>query len=107
MLLSDILKSVHDKKEYRPSKNDSNFNYVHIEDVLDFVRLAYNEGRNSQDNIERNDSGKECQPSGENNKQSIKLPKKAIENITECISNQQDIPVEFKAVLVNDFWDLL
>jgi len=41
------------------------------------------------------------------NKQSIKLPKEAIENITECISTQQDIPVEFKAVLVNNFWDLL
>ncbi|HSV49375.1 MAG TPA: hypothetical protein VLH35_03585 [Candidatus Acidoferrales bacterium] len=41
------------------------------------------------------------------NKQSIKLPKEAVENIVECISNQRDIPVEFKAVLVNNFWDLL
>jgi hypothetical protein len=41
------------------------------------------------------------------NKQSIKLPKEAMENIVECISNQRDIPVEFKAVLVNNFWDLL
>ena len=56
MLLSDILKSVHDKKEYRPSKNDSNFNYVHIEYVLDLVRLAYNEGRNSLKTAERNDN---------------------------------------------------
>lgn len=38
---------------------------------------------------------------------SIKLPKEAVENIVECISNQRDIPVEFKAVLVNNFWDLL
>jgi len=41
------------------------------------------------------------------NKQSIKLPKKAVENIVECISIQQDIPIDFKAVLVNNFWDLL
>ena len=40
-------------------------------------------------------------------KQSIKLPKEAVENIVECISNQRDIPVEFKAVLANNFWDLL
>ena len=41
------------------------------------------------------------------NKQNVKLPKEAIENIAECISSQKDIPIEFKAVLVNDFWELL
>lgn len=40
------------------------------------------------------------------NKQNIRLPKEAVKNITECISNQQDIPVEFKDVLVNNFRDL-
>jgi len=48
MELKDILKKVHDKVEKRPSDKDSNFNYIHQEDVLDLVKLSYKEGCNSQ-----------------------------------------------------------
>lgn len=34
-------------------------------------------------------------------------PQELPKNIVDCISTQQDLPAEFRSVLVKDFWDLL
>lgn len=54
MLLKEILKKVHEKVEKRPSENDSNFNYVHQEDVIELVKLAYGAQNSTSNNTANN-----------------------------------------------------
>jgi hypothetical protein len=44
-LPDEILSLIHSKVVSRPSDKDSNFNYVHQEDVFDIARAAYQKGK--------------------------------------------------------------
>ena len=44
-LPDEVLAMIHFHKEHRPSKHDSNFNYVHQENVFTIAELAYKMGQ--------------------------------------------------------------
>lgn len=52
-LPSNVLDLLHSKVEKRPSDKDSNFNYIHQEDVFLIAELAFSEGYSrASDNLE-------------------------------------------------------
>jgi hypothetical protein len=51
-LPNEILDQIHSKVAYRPSNKDSNFNFIHQEDVFIIAGLAYEAGRRASKNVD-------------------------------------------------------